>query len=272
MLSAHVGSQRRRLEQSGSSRPQNVLRLCEAAESSGARSSRLSMLSTRKVIVKESTHHSAQRSMQLGRPVTTSVTKGVGQRHSAALVSIESVLTASTARCSHCWVEHSVCLEQRSCSNEATCIVTAMKAACCSRSPGQLHGRHAITARLRTTNAMTEPLTRHLPTYGTRERSELSSSATVVGARKLSLLRLLKLGSLLPAVKLAIRSLTSPDFFGSRSSLDGLLRRPTTGLPCMLSAARGVLDTVGTRSSMATLPVPAREATDAEKNLWRAFL
>ena len=81
-------------------------------------------------------------------------------------------------------------------------------------------------------------------------------------------LRLLKLGSLLPAVKLAIRSLTSPDFFGSRSSLDGLLRRPTTGLPCMLSAARGVLDTVGTRSSMATLPVPAREATDAEKNLW----
>ena len=39
---------------------------CEAAERSGARSSWLSMLSTRKVIVKESTHHSAQRSMQLG--------------------------------------------------------------------------------------------------------------------------------------------------------------------------------------------------------------
>eukprot|EP00964_Phaeocystis_antarctica_P105347 scaffold70388_cov63-Phaeocystis_antarctica.AAC.1 len=37
--------------------------------------------------------------MQLGRPVTTSVTKGVGNRHNAALVSIESVLTASTARC-----------------------------------------------------------------------------------------------------------------------------------------------------------------------------
>ena len=34
---------------------------CEAAERSGARSSWLSMLSTRKVIVKESTHHSAQR-------------------------------------------------------------------------------------------------------------------------------------------------------------------------------------------------------------------
>ena len=52
---AHVGIQRRRL-QNGSSRPQSVLRLCEAAESSGARSSRLSMLSTRKVMVKDSTH------------------------------------------------------------------------------------------------------------------------------------------------------------------------------------------------------------------------
>eukprot|EP00964_Phaeocystis_antarctica_P007114 scaffold3851_cov66-Phaeocystis_antarctica.AAC.8 len=124
-----------------------------------------------------------------------------------------------------------------------------MKAACCSRSPGQLHGRRSITVRLRRTNATTEPSTRHLPTKGTRERSELFSSG------KLPLLPLVteqgarKLGSLLPVAKLAMRSWTSSDF-GSRSSLDGLLWRPPLGLPCMLSAERGVLDMLGTRSFM----------------------
>ena len=74
-----------------------------------------------------------------------------------------------------------------------------------------------------------------MPTKGTRERSELSASGKLpllclvaeVGARKLLpllLLQLLKLGSLLPAVELAMCSRTSPDF-GSSSSLDGLLLR-----------------------------------------------
>ncbi len=90
--------------------------------------------------------------------------------------------------------------------------------------------------RFSRTNATTVPSKRHLPTKGTRERSELSASGKLpllslvaeVGARKLRplllLLQLLKLGSLLPAVELAMCSRTSPDF-GSRSSLDGLLRR-----------------------------------------------
>ena len=49
--------------------------------------------------------------------------------------------------------------------------------------------------------------------------------------------------------ELAMRSRTSPDL-GSRSSLDGLLGRAPLGLPCVLSVERGVLDMLGTRSSI----------------------
>ena len=98
----------------------------------------------------------------------------------------------------------------------------------------------------------TVPPTKHLPTNGTRERSEVCSAtavAVVVGARKLPLfkLRLLKLCSLLVAVELRIRA-TSADL-ASSSSLDGLfrLRGP---LPSMLSVVRGVVDMVGSLASM----------------------
>eukprot|EP00964_Phaeocystis_antarctica_P105348 scaffold70388_cov63-Phaeocystis_antarctica.AAC.2 len=45
MLSAHVGSQRRRQGQNGSSRPQSVLRPCEAAEGASGREQRRAQLS-----------------------------------------------------------------------------------------------------------------------------------------------------------------------------------------------------------------------------------
>ena len=100
--------------------------------------------------------------------------------------------------------------------------------------------------RMATTNATTDPSTRHLPTNGTRERSDVSSAtavAVVVGAKKLPLfkLRLLKLGSFLVAVELGTRS-TSADL-ASSSSLDGIfrLRGP---LPSMLFGFAGVVDAV----------------------------
>ena len=115
-----------------------------------------------------------------------------------------------------------------------------------------LHGRHAITARIRTTNATTVPSTKHLPTNGTRERSEVCSAtavAVVVGARKLPLfkLRLLKLSSLPAAVELGTRAPSAG--LASSSSLDGLfrLRGP---LPSMLSVVRGAVDMGGTLASM----------------------
>lgn len=95
--------------------------------------------------------------------------------------------------------------------------------------------------RIATTNATTDPSTRHLPTNGTRERSDVCSAmavAVAVGARNLPLL---------VAVELERRS-TSVDL-ASSSFLDGIfrLRGP---LPSMLSVVRGVVHAVGKQASM----------------------
>jgi len=103
-----------------------------------------------KVIVKASTDHSAQRSIELGRPVTKSTMKGVaGMKQSIALVRAASALTTTM----HRWVSSSLGLmrlrERASCSSEATCMHRVAATAVCS---------YCVSTRVVGVRANTAPL------------------------------------------------------------------------------------------------------------------
>eukprot|EP00964_Phaeocystis_antarctica_P114787 scaffold78739_cov69-Phaeocystis_antarctica.AAC.2 len=113
------------------------------AQSAGPRKLVLSMASTTKVITKESVTHSTHRSMTNCRPLTASMTDGVGKAKMHTFVIIERNLTTKTMR----WTQRvskaregtTFCFTNVMCSRLDSCIAAHAPQACVSMCPNCEH-------------------------------------------------------------------------------------------------------------------------------------